>query len=65
MVFSGQEVEGYVVFPILHEDVRRIRVRLENVILLFDFRNEPVETTGVEYAFEREVGRMYPAKGGR
>lgn len=60
MVFSGQEVDGYVVFPVLHEDVRHIRVQLKDAMLRFDFRNEPVETTDVEYAFEREIGRVYP-----
>ena len=57
LVFSGQESSGYVVFPRLPPAVRRLRVRLEDVVLRFDYREEPVETESLEYAFERQVGR--------
>lgn len=62
VVFSGQEVEGYIVFPVLHEDVKHIRVQIEDVILRFDFRSDPVETVDIEYAFEREIGRVYSGR---
>lgn len=60
VVFSGEEENGYIVLPVLHQDVARVDVRLEDVMLRFDFRDEPVESIDVEYAFEREIGRVYP-----
>jgi hypothetical protein len=60
MVFSGQEAEGFVVFPALHHDVRRIRVQLRNVALRFDVWDEPVERVDIEYVFERRIGRVHP-----
>ena len=58
-VFSGQEAEGFVIFPALHPDVASIDVQIHDVVLRFDFRNEPVETTNLEYQFTRDVGRIY------
>lgn len=57
-IFSGQEAEGFILFPVLHHDVRRVHLRLQNVVLRFDFRNEPIEQIDVEYVFERDVGRI-------
>lgn len=59
VVFSGQESEGYIVFPVLHADVQDVRLVLENVVLRFDYRDEPSETTQITYAFERLTGRQY------
>jgi len=59
-IFSGQETEGFIVFPRLHHDVYHIRLRLRNVVLRFDFRNEPMERIDVEYRFERDIGRIFP-----
>ena len=59
-IFSGQEAEGYVVFPVLHPDVSRIEVTIYDTVLRFDYRDEPVETVDIRYRFEREVGRLYP-----
>ena len=58
-IFSGQEAEGFVVFPVLHHDVRQIQAMIEDAILRFDYRNEPVETLDIGYDFEREVGRRF------
>jgi hypothetical protein len=58
-IFSGQEVEGFVVFPALHPDVRQVRVIVRDVVLRFDFRNEPVEAIALEYGFDRDTGRKY------
>ncbi len=58
-VFSGQEAEGYIVFPVLHADVQDVRLILEDVVLRFDYRDEPTETTQVTYAFERLTGKQY------
>ncbi len=59
VVFSGQEAEGYIVFPVLHADVEDVRLILEDVVLRFDYRDEPSETTQITYAFERLTGRQY------
>ena len=59
IVFSGQEAEGYVVFPKLHYRVKKIHVILKDVALRFDFRDEPIETVDLEYGFSRETGRLY------
>lgn len=59
-VFSGQEEEGFIVFPLLHPDVRRIHLRLRDVVLRFDILNEPKEQMDVEYVFERDTGRILP-----
>jgi len=63
MVFSGQEQIGFVVFPKLHHDVRHIQLRMADVALRFNFRDEPVETVDIEYVFERETGRIYLGRG--
>lgn len=54
-VFSGQESEGYVVFPILHEDVRSVEVIVHDTAVRFDYRGVPVETVDITYRLEREV----------
>ena len=58
-IFSGQEAEGFVIFPVLHPDVSDIEVQVLDVILRFDFRNEPVETTNISYKFVRDIGKIY------
>lgn len=54
-VFSGQEREGYVVFPKLHHDVQKIAVHLNEIILRFNVMNEPLETVDVVFRFHRDV----------
>ena len=58
-IFSGQEAEGFVVFPALHPDVSGVGVEVNDIVLRFDFRNEPVETTNLNYEFVRDVGKIY------
>lgn len=65
VIFSGQDAQGFLLFPQLHSDVQRLRLRLEDVALRFDFRGEPVETADLEYVFQREVGRFYPGRENR
>lgn len=59
-VFSGQEAEGFLVFPALHPDVQKLRLKLEDVAIRFDFRGDPIEMLDLEYVFFRETGRIYP-----
>lgn len=60
IVFSGREAEGFLVFPVLHTDVHAVRVLLPDVVLRFDYREEPVETTQVICSFHRLTGKLYP-----
>ena len=60
VVFSGQEVEGFLAFADLHPEVRKVRLRLGDIALRFNFRDEPIETIDIEYAFDREIGYYYP-----
>lgn len=54
-VFSGQEKEGYIVFPILDRDVEEFEVRVKDMLLRFDYKGEPVEKIDIPYHFRREV----------
>lgn len=58
-VFSGQEEEGYIVFPVLHPDVEEIHLHLPDVALRFDVWDEPVEQVSIEYVYKRDVGKVY------
>jgi len=59
-VFSGQEVEGLVVFPNLHPDVEQVSLVVHDLVLRFDYRDEPVEMVELTYDFQRDIGRLYP-----
>ena len=58
-IFIDQQVEGYVVFPMLHHSVGNVELVIHDAVLRFDHRNEPVETVEIECHFERDVGRIY------
>lgn len=58
-IFSGQEADGFVVFPALHLDVGDVEVLVHDVVLRFDFRNEPIETSDISFSFTRDIGRIY------
>ena len=58
-VFSGQEQDRFIVFPVLHPDVKDIQVTIRDIALRFDFRGEPVETVDLTYRFTRKIGRQY------
>lgn len=54
-VFSGQEGDGFVVFPLVHADVGEIQVIVKDAALRFDVRDEPTETVDIAYRFGREL----------
>ncbi|MCY3736726.1 MAG: hypothetical protein OXG13_10020 [Gemmatimonadaceae bacterium] len=58
-VFNGQETEGFIVFPALHPDVTEVEVVINEAMLRFDYRDEPVEMVDITYRFRRDVGRRY------
>lgn len=55
MIFSGQEREGFVAFAPLAHDVEAFEVRIAEMVLRFDYRDQPVETIDIAYPFTREV----------
>ena len=59
MVFSGQEDEGYIVFPALPPDVERFSLEVDDLAIRFNYADEPVETLDLTYRFERDVFRGY------
>ena len=59
-IFSGQEAEGYVVFPALADDVSAITVSVPDIVIRYDYRGDPVESIAAAYRFRRDIGRRYP-----
>lgn len=55
MIFSGQEYEGFVVFPVLDQDVEEITVWVKDMALRFDYRGEPTEKIDIPFHFVREI----------
>ena len=58
-IFSGQESDGFVVFEVLHSDVKEVSVEVRDIVTRFDFRNEPQETLDLNYDFVRDIGKEY------
>jgi hypothetical protein len=56
-VFSGQEATGYVVLPVLHQDVEDFTVHVPGVGVRFDYRSAPLEQLDLSYHFTQEVYR--------
>lgn len=54
-IFSGQEREGYVVFPVFHKDVKEVKIILKDVVLRSDYQGNPLETMDVVFRFHRKV----------
>jgi hypothetical protein len=59
LVFSGQEKQGFVVFPALDDDVRRLQVHVKDIVLRFNYAEQPIERIDLSYSFGREVFRGY------
>ena len=59
MLFSGQEEEGFIVFPKLDDDVKDFSVTLRDVVLRFDYQDIPVEKTALTFHFHREIYKGY------
>ena len=56
--FSGQEVEGYVVFSKIHDDVAEIAFHIPEFGLRYNFRNEPIETIDLSFRFKRDIKKV-------
>jgi hypothetical protein len=61
MIFSGQDYEGFVVFPVLPPDVTDFTVTVPDVALRFNYADEPTETETLVFAFTRAVSRGFRA----
>ena len=59
MIFSGQEYEGFLVFPPMPPDVTELSVQINDVAVRFNYADEPVETLALTYGFQRDVFRGY------
>ena len=59
MIFSGQEYEGFLVFPSMPPDVTLLSVQINDVAVRFNYADEPVETLALTYGFQRDVFRGY------
>lgn len=55
MIFSGQEREGFIVLAPLHYDVEEFEIVIKNMVLRFDYKNQPLETIDISYRFGRDV----------
>lgn len=59
MLFSGQEDEGYIIFPPLADDVTSFSITLEDIVLRFNYADEPMESLQLTYQFERDVHKGF------
>jgi hypothetical protein len=59
IIFSGNEEQGFIVFPVLDDDVNTIQVHLEDIALRFNFADEPVETIDLSFSFHRDILQGY------
>ncbi|MFC1526335.1 hypothetical protein ACFL6X_05950 [Candidatus Latescibacterota bacterium] len=57
-LFAGQTNSGFLVFPLLHDDVRTIAVHVREVALRFDYSGVPTEEADLVFHFQREVARV-------
>ena len=58
-IFSGNDEEGYLVFPLLDDDVRQIQVDITDIAVHFDYADQPVETIDLSFNFERDIRRGF------
>ena len=58
-LFTGQDSEGYLVFPALHSDVTRFSVALRDIALRLDYQDKPIETLDLTFRFRRDVYKGY------
>ena len=56
--FSGQDVEGYIIFSKIHNDVGSIVFHIPNLGLRYNYRNEPIEEQDISFRFRREINKV-------
>ena len=60
--FSGQEVQGYVIFPRVHDDVEEITLTIYDLAYHYDYRGEPLETVDISYRFKRKLNKVWSTR---
>ena len=60
--FSGQEVQGYVIFPKIHDDVDEITLHIIDLVNRYDYRGGPLESIDISYRFNRELRKVWSAR---
>ena len=58
MIFSGQELIGFLLFQSLNPDVAQLTLKIHQAVTRFDYRDEPVEAIDISYRFGRDIGRV-------
>ncbi len=56
--FSGQDVECYIIFSKIHNDVGSIVFHIPNLGLRYNYRNEPIEEQDISFRFRREINKV-------
>lgn len=56
--FSGQTTEGYILFPVIHDDVAEIEFEIPALGIRYNFRDEAVEKLDLNFRFKRELRKV-------
>jgi len=56
--FSGQTTEGYVLFPVIHNDVTEVTFEIPQLGIRYNFRDEPVEQLDLSFRFKRDLHQV-------
>ena len=56
--FSGQEVQGYVIFTKIHDDVEQVALHIADLGLRYNYRREPVEEIDLSFRFRRDLQKV-------
>jgi hypothetical protein len=59
IVFSGRDEEGYLVFPVLHDDVTDLRVSIADIAVRFNYADIPVESIDLSFSFQRNISQGF------
>ena len=54
-VFKGEKYSGLIAFDPLNEEVRQVRLVLEDFVLKFDASGQPLETVDIALEFEQKI----------
>ncbi len=56
--FSGQTTEGYILFPVIHDDVSEIVFEIPDLGIRYNFRDEAVEDVDLSFRFKRDLRKV-------
>ena len=55
MIFKGEQYEGLIAFETLHDDVNKVKLVINDLVLRFDAYDRPADMTTIEFYFDRKV----------